>query len=75
MTTPALSTAQRLALAEADGPGYRAIGSGRVRTAERLRTMGLVEIAPWNRWVTLTPKGREVLYGMQPSLRVGEVER
>lgn len=62
-----LSTAQRVALAEADDGGYRAIGSGRVRTARHLESLGLVEIRPWNNWVAITPAGRSFLHALAPS--------
>lgn len=62
-----LTTTQRAALAEADGTGYLARGSGRKRTARHLRSLGLVEIREWNGLVTLTEAGRTFLYAMQPT--------
>lgn len=67
-----LTTTQRIALAEADDGGYRAAGSGRLRTARALRVQGLVEIGEWNHWVKLTKKGREVLHSIRPVPQVSE---
>lgn len=67
-----LTTSQRVALAEADDGGYHATGAGRMKTARTLRVLGLVEMHRAGTWtpgamVTLTPKGREVLYAMKPA--------
>lgn len=64
---PQLTLTQELALVEADGLGYGAKGAGRLRTARALRDLGLVEIRPWNGWVTLTPRGRAHLYSIRPA--------